>query len=158
MAFTQTDAWHPALSFSLQARHQEIDERAFYVMSRGGQAAASWQWTRQFASTFSYAVALERSDVDASLDPLLGLQDGMLNAWSVDLDHRRVTGTLARYAILSLHIEQAGGWMPGTFNYFSIAGDARHYRRGLRRSRRVCDPSAPGIDRSSGRAKPTSRC
>ena len=28
-----------------------------------------------------------------------------------------------------LHIEQAGGWMPGTFNYFSVVGDARHYRR-----------------------------
>ena len=49
VAFTQNDAWHPALSLSLQARHQEIDERAFFVMSRGGQAAVSWQWTTQFA-------------------------------------------------------------------------------------------------------------
>jgi outer membrane protein assembly factor BamA len=123
--FTQNDAWHPALSLSLQARHQELDERAFFVMSRGGQAAVSWQWTRAFSTTGSYAVALERSDVDASLDPLLGLEDGMLSAWSVDLDHR--DPSLAR--ALSLHIEQAGGWMPGTFNYFSVVGDARHYRR-----------------------------
>ncbi len=128
VSFTQSDAWHPAVSLSLQARHQEIDERAFFVMSRGGQAAVSWQWTPQFASTASYAATLERSDVDASLDPLLGLEDGMLSAWSVDLDHRRLTdGSLAR--AMSLHVEQAGGWMPGTFNYFSIAGDARHYRR-----------------------------
>ena len=129
VAFTQNDTWHPALSFSLQARHREIDERAFFVLSRGGQAAVSWQWTRQFASTVSYAVALERSDVDASLDPLLGLEDGMLSAWSVDLDHRRVTSAGPPARTLSLHIEQAGGWMPGTFNYFSVVGDARHYRR-----------------------------
>jgi outer membrane protein assembly factor BamA len=128
VAFTQSDPWHPALSLSLQARHQELDERAFFVMSRGGQAAVSWQWSTEFSTTGSYAVALERSDVDASLGPLLGLQDGMLSAWSIDLDHRRVAeNSPAR--ILSLHVEQAGGWMPGTFNYFSIGGDARHYRR-----------------------------
>ena len=52
----------------------------------------------------------------------------MLSAWSIDLDHRRVASDAPSRA-LSLHIEQAGRWMPGTFNYFSIAGDARHYRR-----------------------------
>jgi translocation and assembly module TamA len=130
ISFTQTDAWHPAASLSLQARHQEIDERSFFVVSRGGQAALSWQWTPQFASTVSYAATLERSDVDAALDPLLGLEDGMLSAWSIDLDHRNVAdGSLAR--AVSFHIEQAGRWMPGTFNYFSIVGDARHYRRML---------------------------
>ena len=128
LTFTQNDAWHPALSLSLQARHQEIDERAFFVMSRGGQAAVTWQWTREFSTTGSYAVALERSDVAASLDPLLGLEDGMLGAWSIDFDHRRLlNATPAR--TLSLHVEQAGGWMPGTFNYFSVVGDARRYRR-----------------------------
>ena len=127
-AFTQADTWHPALSLSLQGRHQEIDERAFFVLSRGGQAAVSWQWTSEFASTVSYAVTREESDVDPSLDPLLGLQDGLLSAWSVDLNHRRLLGgTPAR--TLSLHVEQAGGWMPGTFNYFSVIGEARHSRR-----------------------------
>jgi translocation and assembly module TamA len=128
LTFTQNDAWHPALSLSLQARHQEIDERAFFVMSRGGQAAVTWRWTREFSTTGSYAVALERSDVAASLDPLLGLEDGMLSAWSIDLDHRRLLNAMPARA-LSLHVEQAGGWMPGTFNYFSVVGDARRYRR-----------------------------
>jgi outer membrane protein assembly factor BamA len=132
VALTQAHAWHPSLALSLQARHQEIDERSFLVLSRGGQAAMTWQWTRQFASTVSYAATLERSDVDSGLDLLAGLQDGMLNAWSIDLDHRK----LARRAsdaptprTMSLHIEQAGGWMPGTFNYLSVIGDVRHYRR-----------------------------
>ena len=128
-AFTQSAAWHQSLSLSLQARHQEIDERSFFVMSRGGQAAVSWQWSPQFTSTVSYAATLERSDVDATLDRLLGLQDGMLNAWSLDLNHRRLTNADAPTRAMALHVEQAGGWMPGTFNYFSVAGDARHYRR-----------------------------
>ena len=131
VAFTQSDAWHPALSLSLQARHQELDQPAFFVVSRGGQAAVSWQWTKGFSTTGSYAVALERSDVDASLDPLLGLEDGMLSAWSLDLDHRRVAPAGEPARAVSLHIEQAGGWMPGTFNYFSAIGDVRHYRRVL---------------------------
>ena len=131
VTFTQSDAWHPALSLSLQARHQELDQPAFFVVSRGGQAAVSWQWTKELSTTGSYAVALERSDVDASLDPLLGLEDGMLSAWSLDLDHRRVAPAGEPVRAVSLHIEQAGGWMPGTFNYFSAIGDVRHYRRVL---------------------------
>jgi outer membrane protein assembly factor BamA len=129
-AFTQSDFWHPALALSLQARHREIDEQAFFVLSRGGQAAVSWQWTSRFASTASYALTLEESDVDPSLVPLLGLEDGMLSAWAIDLDHRRLTAGSPVHA-LSLHVEQAGGWMPGTFNYFSVIGDARRYRRVL---------------------------
>ena len=129
VAFTQADTWHPALSLSMLARHQEIDESAFFALSRGGQAAASWQWTKALSSTVSYAVAREESDVDPSLVPLLGLQDGLLNAWSLDLDHRRLTQSAAPARTHLLHVEQAGGWLPGTFNYFSAAGETRHYRR-----------------------------
>jgi hypothetical protein len=39
----------------------------------------------------SYAVSREKSDVDPTLGPLLGLQDGMLSAWSLDVDHSRRT-------------------------------------------------------------------
>jgi len=127
VTFTQADTWHPKLSLSMQARHQEIDETAFFALSRGGQGAASWQWTKDLSSTVSYAVAREESDVDPSLGPLLGLQDGLLNAWAVDIDHRRLAAAPVRTVLL--HVEQAGGWMPGTFNYFSVTGEARHYRR-----------------------------
>ena len=110
-AFTLSDAWHPALLLSVQAGHQEIDERAFFVRSRGGQAAATWQWSSAVSSTVAYAVAREESDVDPSLDPLLGLEDGVLSAWSVDLDHQRQTSHGSPGRSLSLHVEQAGGWM-----------------------------------------------
>jgi outer membrane protein assembly factor BamA len=122
VVFTQTDAWHPSLSMSAEARHWELDERAFFVLSRGGQAAVAWRWNQELTSTASYASALERSRVDSSLELLTGLQDGMLNAWSIDLEHRAATH------VAMLHTEQAGGWLPGTFNYWSVIGDLRRYR------------------------------
>jgi outer membrane translocation and assembly module TamA len=99
-------------------------------MSRGGQAAIGWQWTSTFASTISYAAALERSSVDSELALLTGLQDGMLSAWSVDLHHRSPAAeNVQPSSVLMLHLEQAGGWMPGTFNYYTAIADARRYRR-----------------------------
>jgi outer membrane translocation and assembly module TamA len=129
-SFLQADTWHPSLAFSAQLRHQEIDERAFFVKSRGGQAAVRWQWTAELATTTSYGVALERSRVDSSIALLAGLQDGTLSAWSVDVDHTKAgQGDDASSSLLTLHVEQAGGWMPGTFNYHTAMADARHSRR-----------------------------
>jgi outer membrane protein assembly factor BamA len=140
VSLSQTDTWHPALSWSMQARHREVDERSFFALSRGAQGAVTWRWTRELAATFSYASAFERSDVDADLEPLIGLQDGMLNAWSVDLDYQiaeqssssrgliaAMQGPVTR--ALTLHLEQAGGWMPGTFHYLNLIGESRFYRR-----------------------------
>jgi outer membrane protein assembly factor BamA len=122
VVFTQTDAWHPSLSLSAEARHWELDEHAFYVLSRGGEAAAAWRWSQNLTTTVSYASALERSRVDSSLELLEGLQDGMLNAWSIDVDHRTTSH------VVMVHVEQAGRWLPGTFNYSSVVADARRYR------------------------------
>jgi outer membrane protein insertion porin family len=137
LSLTQTEVWHPALSLSLQARHREVDESAFFVTSSGGQAGVTWQWRSGLTGTFAYAVALERSEVERGLDLLIGLQDGTLSAWSIDLEHRappsaaapgqsQPSGPLSR--VLLLHVEQAGGWMPGTFNYASAIGEVRLYR------------------------------
>ena len=128
VSFTQADTWHPSLSLAMLARYQEIDETNFLALSRGSQAAATWQWTKALSSTVSYAVAREDSDVDPTLVPLLGLEDGLLNAWALDVDYRGLTESSPSRTHL-LHVEQAGGWLPGTFKYFSIGGETRRYRR-----------------------------
>jgi outer membrane protein assembly factor BamA len=140
VSVTQTDTWHPALSWSVQARHREFDQPAFFVRSSGAQGAATWQWTRELASTFSYAASVERSEVNAGLEPFAGLQDGTLSAWAVDLDYQRSEPSPASQGLIvampgpvkrasRLHVEQAGGWMPGTFNYHNVIGEGRFYRR-----------------------------
>jgi hypothetical protein len=109
---------NPRLALSLLARDWSIDDPAFHAASKGGQAALTWMEGPEFSATFAYAVSRERSRAIAGLDPLTGLQDGMLSAWSVDLDRRALTAASATPSgpVLMLHLEQAGGWMPGTFN------------------------------------------
>jgi len=119
----------PRLTLSLLARDWSIDDPAFHAVSNGGQGALTWLHSPQFSTTFAYAVSRERSHALAGLDPLTGLQNGMLSAWSIDLDRRALTTarTAPSGAVLMLHLEQAGGWMPGTFNYYNAIGEVRDY-------------------------------
>jgi outer membrane translocation and assembly module TamA len=114
---------------SLLARDWSIDDPAFHAASKGGQAGFTWMQSAELSATFAYAASRERSRVVAGLDPLTGLQDGMLSAWSVDLDRRTRTAASATPSgpVLMLHLEQAGGWMPGTFNYYMAMGEVRNY-------------------------------
>ncbi|MCM3879177.1 MAG: BamA/TamA family outer membrane protein [Vicinamibacterales bacterium] len=128
--FIQPELIRPRVSLSLQARHWSVDGPAFQALSRGGQAAVTWTSTPRLSTTFAYAASRERGNVTRGLDPLTELQDGMLSAWSLDLDHR--TPGVERAApsgrAMLMHLEQAGGWMPGTFNYYNVFGEARLYR------------------------------
>jgi outer membrane protein assembly complex protein YaeT len=69
------------------------------------------------------------------LDPRTGEQNGTL--YSLGFDFRRVTVDNLldpqRGWQIVLHGERAGGFLPGTFNYWSTAGDVRRYHRVTRR-------------------------
>ena len=127
--FTQPQLVTPRLALSLLARDWSIDDPAFRAVSTGGQGAVTWMHTPQFSATFAYAASRERSRMPSGLDSLTGLQTGMLSAWSVDLDRRTpATASPAPSGlVLMLHLEQAGGWMPGTFNYYNTIGEVRDY-------------------------------
>ena len=118
IAFVQPELIRPNLSLALQGRSWSVDNTAFRALSRGGQAALTWASTPNLSITFSYAATQERGHSSTSLDPLTVVQNGLLSAWSVDLDHRT----------MALHVEQAGGWMPGTFDYLNVIGERRLVR------------------------------
>jgi outer membrane protein assembly factor BamA len=128
--FVQPQLRTPRLTMTLSARDWSIDDPAFHAVSKGGQAAFTWMQSPRLSGTFAYAASRERSRVPNSLDPLTGLQDGMLSAWSIDLERRTVTAASAPPlgTVLMLHVEQAGGWMPGTFNYYNAIGEVLDYR------------------------------
>jgi outer membrane protein assembly factor BamA len=129
--FTEPQLLSPRLTLSLLARDWSIDDPAVRAASKGGQAALTWMESPEFSATFAYAVSRERNRAIGGLDPLTtGLQDGMLSAWSVDLDRRALSTASATPSgpVLMLHLEQAGGWMPGTFNYYTAVGEVRAYR------------------------------
>jgi len=63
------------------------------------------------------------------LDPTTGRQAGTLSAVGVDFQHTTADNMLnaSRGYQIALHAEEAGRLLPGTFNYFGVAADLRHY-------------------------------
>jgi len=98
------------LTMALTARDWSIDDPAFTVVSRGGQAAFTWIQTAQSSTTFSYAISHERGQLATNDSPLVtGLQEGLLSAWAVHLDHRpsATSSSLPSGPAWMVHLEQA---------------------------------------------------
>jgi outer membrane translocation and assembly module TamA len=71
-----------------------------------------------------------RNDLIAlGLDPTTGKQEGTLSAISLDVQRSTAENLLnaRRGYQLAAHVESAGRLLPGTFNYFAVAADGRHY-------------------------------
>jgi outer membrane protein insertion porin family/translocation and assembly module TamA len=139
----------PDLALSLHARGWYVDEPGFRAKSEGAQATITRARGGPFSSSASFIHEFESSRIanEALLDlslrdelialglnPTTGVQDGILSAVVFEAQHVTVENPLdARSGhLLSAHIEQAGGWLPGTFNYYNLIGEARFYgtRRG----------------------------
>jgi outer membrane translocation and assembly module TamA len=63
------------------------------------------------------------------LDPTTGRQEGVLNALSADFNHSTADNLLnaRRGYQLAVHAESAGRLLPGSFNYYALSADGRHY-------------------------------
>lgn len=71
-----------------------------------------------------------RNDLIAlGLDPTTGVQEGTLASIAVDMQRSTADNQLnaRRGYQLALHTESAGRLLPGTFNYYSVSVDGRHY-------------------------------
>jgi len=95
--------------------------------------------------SFTYANEWERSDVSDELlldlsqrddlialgiDPTSGESRGQRSAISIDAG-RNTTGNILdarRGYLASLHLEQAGKWLRGDYDYYELTGEARFYR------------------------------
>ena len=85
------------------------------------------------SSTISDA-ALERSDAAQRPDRArprseTGEQNGTLNALGFDFQHSTADNLLNAHRgyQIAFHAEQAGRLLPGTFNYYAVSVDGRHY-------------------------------
>jgi outer membrane protein assembly factor BamA len=89
--------------------------------------------TEQSSSAITNEVLTDltlRDDLIAlGLDPTTGRQEGVLNAISADFQHSTADNLLnaTRGYQLAVHAESAGRFLPGSFNYYAISADARHY-------------------------------
>ena len=133
---------HLSLNFDGQA--WQAAEPVYSLNSVGGrvtlrhQANAQNVWSLSFSNehqrSFVTAEALEdfslRDELIAlGLDPRDGESVGTLSALTLEASRNTANNLLdARTGyVLTGRIEQAGRFLPGAFNYWSMSGEARHY-------------------------------
>ena len=132
------------LSLTVDGQAWQAAEPVYDLDSLGGRVTLRHQantqnvWTVAFINEFQRSTvapeALEdftvRDELIAlGLDPTDGTFRGTLSAIAFDVSRNTSNNLLdarAGYA-LNGHVEQAGQWLPGSFNYRAISGEARHY-------------------------------
>jgi outer membrane protein assembly factor BamA len=74
-------------------------------------------------------LTLRTNLIALGLNPITGQQSGTLNAFGFDLQHSTADSILdAHHGYqVAFHTEEAGRLVPGTFNYYAISADGRHY-------------------------------
>ena len=133
---------HVSLNFEGQA--WQAREPVYSLDSLGGRITMRHQansqnfWSASLINEFQRSLvspeALEdftvRDDLIAlGLDPRDGELTGTLSAVAFDIGRNTTTNVLdARSGyVLNGHVEQAGRWLRGSFDYWSVSGEGRHY-------------------------------
>jgi outer membrane protein assembly complex protein YaeT len=145
----------PRTDFTLTGQIWHTDEPAFTLDTNGGRATITRQFRRgggpvlrsRPTTTLSFTYANEyetytisdealndptfRDDLIAlGLDPRTGTGRGTRSAISLD-GGRNTTNNLLdakQGYVAAIHLEQAGSWLAGTWNYFEATGELRVFR------------------------------
>jgi outer membrane protein insertion porin family len=137
-------------SLIFDAQMWQAAEPVYALNSVGGRATLRHQANSQNVWSVSLINEYQRSTVTPEalldftirdelialgLDPRDGQSTGTLGALAFDVSRNTTTNLLdARSGyVLSAHVEQAGKWLAGTWDYRSVSGDARHYLSAGRR-------------------------
>ena len=74
-------------------------------------------------------LTLRNNLIALGLDPTTGEQNGTLNALGFDFQHSTTDNLLNAHRgfQLGFHAEEAGRFVPGSFNYYAASADGRHY-------------------------------
>jgi outer membrane protein assembly complex protein YaeT len=175
--FTEPYFFSPSYKLNLSAQNWYANEPAFTLLTRGGRASVSREIARRdptrrrFSTTrasFSFINEFEHQTISnealndptfrdeliaLGLDPRSGDQEGTVVALAFDISHDTTRNLLdARNGyLLSLHLEQAGSWLPGNFSYYETVFEGRHYitvsRRFVVANRvRLASITAPGSE------------
>jgi outer membrane protein insertion porin family/translocation and assembly module TamA len=133
---------HFSLNFEGQA--WKAREPVYTLDSLGGRMTVRHQANSQNFWSASLINEYQRSVVSADalldftvrddlialgLDPRDGEHIGTLSAVAFDIGRNTTTNVLdARSGyVLNGHVEQAGRWLRGSFDYWSVSGEGRHY-------------------------------
>jgi outer membrane protein assembly complex protein YaeT len=142
--FNQPYFFRPHFSFGAEAQQWYTFTPAYRSVVRGVKSTITHRqnqrtsWAASITSEHdSSAIANDvltdltlRNDLIAlGLDPRTGEQNGTLNAIGFDLQHSTADNILNAHRgyQIAFHTEQAGRLLPGSFKYFAISADGRHY-------------------------------
>jgi outer membrane protein assembly complex protein YaeT len=142
--FTQPYIFRPQFSFGAEGQQWYTYTPAYRSVTRGGKVTLTHRQNERTSWGVSYTSEHDtssiadnvlndltlRSDLIAlGLDPETGSQNGTLNAIGFDLQHSTADNLLnaRRGYQVAFHAEQAGRFLPGTFNYYALTADLRHY-------------------------------
>jgi outer membrane protein assembly complex protein YaeT len=142
--FNQPYFFAPRLSLGADAQRWYTYTPAYRSVVTGAKIAlthrrsARTSWTVSLSSERSNSLVEEwvledpmfLDDLIAlGLDPTTNRQEGTLSAagfdWQISTADDLLNAT--RGYQIALHLEEAGRLLPGTFNYYSVSGDLRHY-------------------------------
>jgi outer membrane protein assembly complex protein YaeT len=129
---------------NVEGRAWQAVEPVYSLNSVGGRVTLRHQansvnyWTVSLINEFQRSsisdAGLEdftiRNDLIAlGLDPRNGKTRGTTGAVAFDINHNTTNNVLdaRRGYVLGAHVEQAGKWLWGTYNYWEVSGEARHY-------------------------------
>jgi outer membrane protein assembly complex protein YaeT len=130
-------------SYTLDAQAWDASEPVYHSRQLGGRVTLKHQVTTQFNWSTAFINEYQKTTIDPAaledftvrdelialgLDPR-GESRGTLSAVAFDVSRNTTTSLLdARQGYsIGAHAEQAGKWLSGTFNYWSVSAEARHY-------------------------------
>ena len=134
----------PHFSLGFQGQAWQASEPAYAANTLGGTATVTHQANLQNRWSVSLINEYQRTRISnealtdfslrdelisLGLDPRTGEQDGTLSAIAFDIERNTSDNVLnaRRGYVVSGHVEQAGRWMWGNFNYLAVVGEGRHY-------------------------------
>ena len=134
------------LSLNFEGRAWQAVEPVYSQNSLGGRATLRHQANLQTYWAVSLINEFQRSSITNAaledfkirnnlialgLDPRFGTSRGTTAAVAFDVNRNTTNNLLDanRGYVLSGHVEQAGKWLWGTYNYWEVTGEARQYTR-----------------------------
>jgi outer membrane protein insertion porin family/translocation and assembly module TamA len=144
VTFNQPYVFSNHFSSGLEGQHWLTFTPAYESTITGAKASLVHRstprtsWTVSFATEQSSSTISDealndptlRDDLIAlGLDPDTGTQQGVSNGMSLDFLHSTADNLLnaRRGYQFAVHAESAGRFLPGSYNYYALAWDARHY-------------------------------
>jgi outer membrane protein assembly factor BamA len=156
LSLTEPYFFSPRVSLSLSGQSWHINQPGVYKLnSNGGRATLTRQFSRgrtamlrtrpSMSLSLAYGVEFEEYEVDldvltdfaqrddliaAGLDPRTGEGRGTRSFITID-GGRNTTDNLLdakRGYVASIHLEQAGKWLGGDYDYYEVTAEGRYYQ------------------------------